>query len=143
MWLQGGAKGVPTVESRRGGRAALAADGRHRPGGLTEALLSHVVLQLLAPHRVADQGLEFVIARTAAERFAQVGLVKREEAGAELALGRQPYAVAVRAERLGDRVDEADLALAVGEAEDACSRRGLARQFLERVDRIDHRAQLL
>ena len=50
---------------------------------------------------------------------AQVGLVDREEAGAQLAVGGQADAVAVGAERLGHRVDEAELAAPVREAEHA------------------------
>ena len=78
--------------------------------------------------------LELGVGGAGAQRLAQVGLVQREEAGAQLALGGQADPVAVGAERLGDRVDEADLALAVGEAEHARGGRRLARQLLERVD---------
>src|SRR5690606_6079367 len=59
---------------------------------------------------------ELRVARSRAKRPAQVGAARREEARIELALGRQPCAVAVAAERLADRRDEADLALPVAEA---------------------------
>src|SRR5689334_9033976 len=89
------AKGVSRLESRLFGDAALAADCGHRASGLPEALFSNLVLQLLAPHRVADQRLDFLIRGSRAHRLAQVGLVQREEAGAQLALGGQAHAVAV------------------------------------------------
>ena len=70
--------------------AVSAADALHRPRRLDEAGLADVVLQLLAPDGVADDRLELLVARAGAQRLAQVGLVQREEAGAQLALGRQP-----------------------------------------------------
>src|SRR4051794_8105480 len=88
----------------------LPANRAHRARRLDEARLAHVVLQLLAPHRVADERRQLRVRGTRAQRLAQIGLVHREEARAQLALRRQPHAVAVGAERLGDRVDEADLA---------------------------------
>ena len=54
--------------------------------------------------------LELGVVGARAQRLAQVGLADREQAGAELAVRGQADAVAVGAERLGDRVDEADLA---------------------------------
>src|SRR5690349_10922949 len=88
------AKGFSRVESRPRADVALAADGGHRPGGLAEALLAHVVLELLAPDGISDQALEVGIGCTISQRFAQVGLVQREQAGSELALGCQPHPVA-------------------------------------------------
>src|SRR4051794_6425340 len=124
-------------------RAALAADRGHGPRGLAEAGFADSVLQLLTPDGVADLLRDLVVGRAGAQQLAQVGLVHGEEACAQLALGRQPDAVAVRAERLRDRVDEADLALAVGEPEDTRGRAGLARELLERMDGVDELAQLL
>src|SRR5207244_8412368 len=116
---------------------ASAAYGAHRPRRLAEARLAHVVLELLAPDGVADQLLEPSIRRTIAQRLPQVGLVQREEAGAELAFRRQPDAVAVRAEGLGHGVHETDLAAPVRETEHARRGRRLARQLLERVGGVD------
>ena len=62
-------------------RRRSAADSAHRAGRLDEARLVHVVLELLAPDRVADELLELLVARAGAQRLAQVGLVEREEAG--------------------------------------------------------------
>src|SRR3954454_2435344 len=102
-----------------------AADGRHRALGLHEAGLVDVVLEFLAPHRVAHDALELRVAGAGAKRAAQIGLVEREQARAQPSVGREPDAVAVAAEGLGDRVDEADPALAVGEAVHAGGRAGL------------------
>src|SRR5918999_1886890 len=124
-------------------RTSLAADRGHRARRLAEARLADPVLELLAPDGVANRALELGVARPAAEWRAQVGLVDREQAGAELALRGQPDAVAVRAERLGDGVDEADLALAVREAVHARCRVRLARELLERVHAVDDRSDLL
>src|SRR6266516_411160 len=101
------------------------------------------MLQLLAPDGVAHDRLELRVGGARAHRLAQVGLMQREQAGAQLALGGQADAVAVGAERLGHRVDEPDLAFAVGEAEHARGGRRLARQLLKRVDGSDDLAQLL
>ena len=70
-------------------RRSSAADRGHRARRLDEARLVDVVLELLAPDRVADDLLELVVARAGAQRRAQVGLVEREEAGAQPALGGQ------------------------------------------------------
>src|SRR5918992_1980195 len=123
--------------------AGSAADCAHRPRRLAEAPLADVVLQLLAPDGRADDPFQLVVARAVAQWPPKVGLVEREEAGPELALGGEADPIAVGAEGLGHRVDEADLPASVGEAEDARRRRGLARQLLERMDRVDDRPQLI
>ena len=51
-----------------GASPALAADGAHRARGLDEARLVDVVLELLAPDRVADDLLEVVVGRARAQR---------------------------------------------------------------------------
>jgi hypothetical protein len=102
-----------------------------------------VVLELLAPHRVADDLRELVVEGAGAQRGAQIGLVHREQAGPQHALGGDADAVAVAAERLRDGGDEADLALAVGEAPAAGGRVLLALERLERVSRVDQRPDLL
>ena len=91
-------------------RRALAADLAHRPRRLAEPRLVDPMLQLLAPHGVPDDLLQRVVARAGAQRLPQIGLVDREQAGPQLAVGGDADAVAIRAEGLGDRVDEADLA---------------------------------
>src|SRR4051794_35298579 len=115
----------------------LAADLRHRARRLDEARVVDVVLELLAPHRVADDLLEVVVGGAGAQRRAQVGLVQREQAGPQPPVGGQPDAVAVAAERLRDRVDEPDPPAAVGEPVDARGGAGLARLGLERPRRLD------
>src|SRR5215210_3550720 len=92
------------------------ADAGHRPRRLDEARIADLVLELLAPHRVANDRLELGVAGAGPHGRTEVGLVEREEAGPQHALGGQADAVAVAAERLRDGRDEADLALAVGEA---------------------------
>ena len=79
-----------------------AADGAHRAVGLDEARLVHPVLELLAPDRPRGRASSSSSSLGAGpHRRAQVRLVQREQAGAQLAVGRHPDAVAVRAERLG------------------------------------------
>ena len=56
---------------------------------------------------------ELVVGGAGPQRAPQVGLVDGEEAGPELAVGGEAHPVARRAERVGDRRDHADLALAV------------------------------
>src|ERR1700733_10728078 len=121
-------------------RSALAADGGHAAGGLDEALLADVVLELLGPHGIADDPFELNVVSTVSDRGAQVGFVQREQAGAKPSVGGQANPVTVAAERLGDRVDEADPSGAVLEAIDAGGGMGLARLGLERIDRVDHGA---
>src|SRR5947209_8509321 len=99
-----------------GARGRLAADGGHRPRRLDESGLADVVLELLAPDRVAEDLLELGVVGALTHRGAQVGLVEREEARAQAAVGGESDPVAVAAERLGDGIDEADAAAAVGEA---------------------------
>ena len=84
-----------------------------------------------------------VVGGAAAQDRAQVELVEREQAGAELALGGDPDPVALLAERLGDAGDHPDVADAVGVAEALGRLDVLAvvgprhRQALEREDRVD------
>src|SRR5436305_7279930 len=84
----------------------LPANRAHRARRLDEARLAHVVLQLLAPDRVADPRGQLLIRGAGAQRLSQVRLVHGEETCAELALGSEPHPVAVGAERLRHRVDE-------------------------------------
>src|SRR5262249_2872658 len=124
------------------GGAGLPADGGHRARRLDKARLAHVVLELLAPHGVANDGLELGVGGAVAHRCALVGPAGREQARAQPAVRGQADAVAVTAEWLGDRVDEADPALAIGEAVDARGRAGLARLGFQRVHGIDRGADL-
>ena len=95
--------------------------GCRNPGSFTWCLSS---LRQTASRMICR---ELRVVGAVAQRAAQVGLVDAEQAGAQLALGGQADAVAVAAERLGDRVDEADLAGAVGEAAARAVRVALAR----------------
>ena len=121
-----GGTGVSGSESRArmeaGARAPAsvvrsAADHRHAADGLHEVGVIDAVAGPLPPHRLAQQRLELVVARTRAHRAAQVRLLEGEQAVAELPLRGQPHAVARVAERLGDARDHPDSARgAVGEA---------------------------
>src|SRR6516225_9639092 len=86
-----------------------AADGGHGAGGLEEAGLVDAVAGELGGNRTAPQFGQFLIAGPGAHRIAQVALVLREQAVADLAVGGQPYPVAGPAERPGDRADDAYL----------------------------------
>src|ERR687897_3282296 len=120
-----------------GPASRLPADPAHGPRRGAEARLVDVMLQLLAPHGVADDPLQLSVVRAGAQRVAQVGLVAGEEAGAKLSVAGQADPVAVGAERLRDRVNEADLARAVGKPEHPRSGRGLAGQLLQPVSGLD------
>ena len=91
-----------------------AADLVHGPLGPDEIVAADAVGRGLGPDAVADQVGDFVVAAAAAEECAGVPLGGREQAVADLALGREPQAVAVAAERLRHGLDEADAAAAVG-----------------------------
>ncbi len=62
---------------------------------------------------VAQGAGEVIVARAAAQKGAEVGLVEGEEAVAELAVGGQADPVAAHAKRPADRGDQADAAAAV------------------------------
>src|SRR3954466_5592668 len=61
----------------------LPANRAHRARRLDEARLAHVVLQLLAPHRVADERRQLRLRRAAAQRLPGGPLLLPEEASAE------------------------------------------------------------
>ena len=96
-------------------RVASAADLAHRARRADEVDLADAVPGPLRAHRAGDRRRDASSTvggrapRIAAWR-AQVGLVEREQAGAEPALGGDPDPVAVAAERLGDAGDDADVA---------------------------------
>src|SRR5690606_22238607 len=73
-----------------------------------------VAIAAVAP-RVLEETDEVRIARAAAQRAAQVDAAGRKETRVKRAVGGEPRAVAIAAERLADGRDEADLALAVVE----------------------------
>src|SRR5947208_14234102 len=101
----------------------LTADLGHRSACPDKAGIVDLVLQLLVGDGEPDQLLEPLVGGAVAERRLQVPLAAGEEAGAELSVGGQPDPVARRAERLRHRIDEADLAGAVGEADAPRGRR--------------------
>ena len=74
-----------------------------------------------------------------AQLGAEVGLVEREQARAELTLGGDAHAVAALAERLGHARDHADVAAPV---EVAPARGGLDVRAADRLER-EHRADAL
>src|SRR5918994_45839 len=123
------------VPAQRGDRRPehLASDRAHRPWRLAEPRLADPVLQLLAPDGVPNDRFELVVGDPPAQRCPEVGLIHREQAGPQLAVGREANSVAIGAGGLGDGIDESDLTLAVGEAEHPRRRRRLSRQLLERM----------
>src|SRR5262245_23674172 len=120
----------------------LAADLRHRARCADEAGLVDAVLELLVLHGPAEDSLELLVGGAVAERRLEIPLAAREEARPELAVRGQAEAIAGGAERLGDRVDEPDLARSVGEAEATGGRRGLRGDLVERPVLLDQRADL-
>ena len=104
-------RAAPSADS-----AALAADVRHLDPGQVEracpASAAPSSGRRASRQSAAQPLVELGVGdRLVAHERAQVVAAAREQAGVELALGRQPGARAVVAERLGDRRDEADLAL--------------------------------
>src|SRR6478672_2868383 len=83
--------------------------------GLGAAQLG-VAVAAVAPDPAQQRG-QLLVGRAVAERPPQVAAVGGEQAGVELALGRQAGPCAVAAEGAGDRGDDADLAGAVDVAE--------------------------
>jgi len=79
-----------------------------------------------------DPGGDLVVGLAATERGPQVELVGREQAGTELAVGGEADAVAVAAEGLRDRRDDADKSTTV-EVSPAVGRCGAARRHLLEV----------
>ena len=103
----------------RGGGSA--ADGGHRRAGWTK-LARRRGAWLLRQTASWIHLLQLVVARPGAQRSAQVRLVQREDRRVGARCG-QADAAAVAAERLADRVDEADFPVLVGEVVDARGRR--------------------
>src|SRR4051812_34020244 len=124
-------------------RRESAPDLGHRARGADKTCLVDPMLQFLVQNRIPHGCCDLGVGRAVAERGLQIPLAMREEAGAELAVGRNPNSVAGRAERLGDRIDEAHLADAVGKAVALRRRGGLRGQLDERpVDLLDQRTDL-
>src|SRR5688500_5579022 len=76
---------------------------------------SGIPVGALLPYR-RDLVAQDVVGGAVAQQPLQVVPGLREQAGVERAFGREAHARAARAERLGDRGDDADLARAVGVA---------------------------
>src|SRR5262249_59064616 len=98
-------------------------------GVLARADLGVAVLAR-APEARDPRG-ELFVRLTRAQRGLQVRAAGREQTRVQVAVGRQPRAGAVAAERLGDRGDDADLARAVAVAVAARDLAAIAR--LERL----------
>src|SRR4051795_2053736 len=94
-------------------RKRSAADLRHRPAGPHERNLADLVAGSFRRHRGRHDARDGVVVTALTERGPQVDLFGGEEARAQATVGGQADAVAGRAERLGDRVDDAELAPAV------------------------------
>src|SRR5579859_1160399 len=96
---------APTRSGRRAlPSARLPADHRHRAGRPAEACIIDVVLELFAPHGDAHRPRQRLIVLTRPENRAQVRLLQREEARAQVAIGGQTDTVTVLAEWLADRI---------------------------------------
>src|SRR5947208_4556932 len=91
-----------------------AANLRHRSAGANEAWIADPVLELLVPDRAPHGLCDRIVGLPRPQHCLQIPLAAREEARAQLPVGRDPDPVAGGAERLGNRVDEADLSRPVG-----------------------------
>src|SRR5258705_156234 len=109
MPTRGGEKGLGKPRERpMPGRPAsgsdsvagnLAADGAHAANGLGEVRAVDEMARFLAQHRRPQQLDDRSVALTRSHRGAEVVLLEREQAGADLTVGGQPDAVEVAAER--------------------------------------------
>src|SRR5207237_4825289 len=108
-----------SISAKCGVPRLLAPDLAHGTGCPHETGIVDAVLELFVTNGKADQLGEPLVARSVPQRRLQIPLAAREQARAELAVRGQADPVAIGAERLRDRVDEAELALSVGEAEPA------------------------
>src|SRR5258705_12543084 len=80
----------------------LAADGAHAANGLGEVRAVDEMARFLAQHRRPQQLDDRSVALTRSHRGAEVVLLEREQAGADLTVDGQPDAVAVAAEQKRD-----------------------------------------
>src|SRR5690606_37254250 len=87
----------------------LATDAAHRAGRLLKTFLADVMAGLLAEDHGREPSGDIVVARARAQQRFQIVLHKAEQAGPDLSVSGQAYAVAVPAERLRNRRDDADL----------------------------------
>src|SRR5437899_2114222 len=109
-------------------RGESAADLAHRArGALERRTLVDLVLQLLVADCLGQDVRQIVVAGSGPQRPAQVPLVDRKQARADLSIGGEPNAIARAAERLRHRVDEAELADAVAEREPSRGAAGFGR----------------
>src|SRR6476659_7765490 len=93
--------------------------------------------RLFGRDAIANELREFVVSSAAAEHRAGVPLDCREEAVAHLPFRGDSEAVAIFADRLGDRIDKAHAAAAVGESIIGGGLAGIGpRRRLERTDRL-------
>src|SRR5262245_44978191 len=97
------------AERLGGPRRSLAADLAHRSVGADEIDPPDVVAGPLHTHGPGELVGELVVGAAAAHDRPEVELVEGEEAGAELAVGGDPHAVAALAERRRDARDHADV----------------------------------
>src|SRR5882724_3920767 len=93
----------------------LSSNATHRPLRLDEIGLADVMAFLLVPDDLTEPLLDGFIRSPAAQQRLQILLPETEQARAKFAVGRQAEAIAMAAERLAHRRDDADLAAAVGE----------------------------
>ncbi len=82
--------------------------------------------RFLPLHNAVDVAAQLRVGFAGAHVAVEVVLHLGEEAGADLAVGGEPDAAACSAEWLGDGGNDADFALAIGEAEAAGGLRGIA-----------------
>src|SRR5207244_2412796 len=94
----------------------LASNFIHRAGRPDKVSRVDAVAWLFGADAVAEQLGEVLVGAAAAEEGAGVPFDDGEQAVANFAFGGEAEAVAIFAERLRDRIDEADGAAAVGKA---------------------------
>ena len=91
-------------------RLRLAADGGHRTVRLEKALVINAMTGLFGPHFPGPSLHDVLIARAGAQQVSQWGFGIAKEAIADGAIGSKAGAVAIAAEGVGDRGNDAQRA---------------------------------
>ena len=95
----------------------------HGPRGRHEIWFADVVALFFILDRLHDELDQLSVRRSAAHQFVEVVVPYREQAGAQLAIGRDADAAAMAAEWMRHRGDDSDFSNIIGETVTA---RGLA-----------------
>src|SRR5579871_3756026 len=111
-------------------RAVSAADAAHRALRRHKIRLADMVPLFFLPHDGLEIRGKFLVRLAVAETRAQVVFRDAEQAGADLAVGGQPQAIAMAAERLANGRNQADFAAPISKGPTYSSLGGIIRRQL-------------